>query len=47
MAIFELLLLAMLSVWAVAICLRCAVVAHSLAKHRSSTQCDGDVAHFA
>ena len=47
MAIFELLLLAMLSVWAVAICLRCAVVVYSLAKQRSSTQFDGDVAHFA
>ena len=47
MAILELLLLAMLSVWAVAICLRCAIVVHSLAKQRSSTQCDGDIAHFA
>ncbi len=47
MAIFELLLLAMFSVWAVTICLRCAVVVYSLAKQRSSTQCDGGVAHFA
>jgi hypothetical protein len=47
MAIFELLLLAVLSVWAVTICLRCAVVIHSVAKQRSSTHRDGDVAHFA
>jgi hypothetical protein len=47
MEIFELLLMAIVSVWTIAICLRCAVVVHSLAKQLPLTKCDGGVIHFA
>jgi hypothetical protein len=49
MAIIELLVIAMLTVWAVAICVRCALVVHSLrriVRQDSQTTCSG-VAHFA
>ena len=49
MEIFELLLMTIVSVWTIVICLRCAVVVHSLAlaKQLPSTKCDGGVIHFA
>jgi hypothetical protein len=47
MAIFELFLLAILSIWTIAICLRCAVVVYSIAKQLPTTKCDGSVTHFA
>jgi hypothetical protein len=47
MEILELLLMAIFTVWTIAICVRCAVVVHSLAKRLPATKCDGGVIQFA